>query len=197
MSDNAQNNAPANVPDTEKKAAEIKKFSYFEPITGIVVALACTIIFLWFSPIITIAFKGDPYVLIPTFNEADIHKLWIPIILWGLVRIGSNVAYLIERIYTKRLAIIALVGNGLTAVLTLIIFVSGHIVNPEHIEVMREMFEHTAPWFGEILANANIVVIVIILFVLILDSFTVIRKRKKRIAIEEKEEAAVTANPAN
>jgi len=174
----------------QEKAPSVKKFSYFEPIVGIIIAIVCTVVFLWFSPIITIAFDAVLRETIPTFNENIIHSLWIPIILWGLVRIGGNVAYLIERIYTKRLAIISLAGNGLTAVLTLIIFISNRIVNVDYAQYMRDLFANTAAWFGSILANPHIVIIVIIFFVLILDSITVVRKRKKRMAIEEKEEAA-------
>jgi len=185
LSDNMQTRTP----EGDKSAANVKKFSYFEPVTGIIIAIICTVIFLWFSQIITIAFNLDPPSLIPTFNVDIIHSLWLPVLLWGLVRIGGNVAYLIERIYTKRLAIITLVGNALTIILTIIIFASHRIVNPEHARYMRDLFESTAAWFGEILANPNAIILVIIIFVMMLDTITVVRKRKKRQEIEEKEEA--------
>jgi len=176
LSDN--NNIPTESPEAPEAPEKKIKFSYFEPVAGIILAVAATVIFYFFPQIIAIVFVNGP--VIPTFDINVINGpgsyLWIPIFLWALLRIGVEVFYLIERRYTKRLAIVTMVGNTLAFICTLIIFIPFSIMNPEHIDWVRTHYINNAAWFGEILARANIVVIVIMLIGLILDSITVIRK---------------------
>jgi len=167
------------------------KFSYFEPVVGILIALVASIIFYFFPQIIAIVFVSGP--IIPTF-DIDVIKgpgsnLWIPILLWALLRIAVEIVYLIERRYTKRLAIITMIGNTLAFICTLVIFLPFSIMNPDHVEWVRTHYSSIATWFGEILARANIVVIVIMLISLILDSITVIRKGFK--AKKNKDKASI------
>ena len=108
--------------DSKRVPKKDIKFSYFEPIAGITFALVASIIFLGFPQIITIGFFDMR--LVPTFDEVVIRSLWIPIILWALVRIGVEAVYLIERSYSKRLALISVIGHVIAAICTLIIFVS-------------------------------------------------------------------------
>jgi len=188
MSDNGENvNVPAAPPDEEKeqRPEKEKRFSMFEPIAGIIFAIVCTIIFLGFPQIITIVFIGGR--LIPTFDAEVIRSLWLPIILWCVFRVGVEVAYLIIKRYTKKLTIISLVGHALTAICTLIIFVSPRIVFWEYVDFIHRYFEDVARWFGNILAKPNLIILVVMLVVLIIESVTVIRKGKKEKEKEEKE----------
>jgi len=162
------------------------KFSYFEPVAGIIFAIVATVIFLGFPQIIAVVFVSGP--LIPTFNAEVIRSLWIPIILWAVFRIFVEVFYLVERRYTKRLAIITMIGNALAFICTLIIFIPYRIVNVDYIDWIHTYFANIAAWFGEILARPNIVIIVIMLVGLILDSITVIRKGFKKKTEDEDEE---------
>jgi len=177
-----------NTPEEEKKAVAVKKFPYFEPFAGIFIAIVCTVVFLWFTDLITIAFYVEPPILIPAFLRIEIQALWLPIILWGLVRIAGNIAYLIEKVYTQRLAIISLVANALTVIITSVILARNYIVNPEYADYMIRLFEPSvAPWFGVMLANPHIIIIVIVSLVMVLDSITVVRKRNKVIEAEASE----------
>jgi len=201
MSENANENtvdvpeenekAPENkvkAPEEAKKAVAVKKFPYFEPFAGIVIAIVCTVVFLWFTDLITIAFYVEPPILIPAFLQVEIQALWLPIILWGLVRIAGNIAYLIEKVYTKRLAVISLIANLLTVIITILILARDYIVNPKYADYMIRLFEPSvAPWFGVMLANPHIIIIAIVYLVMILDSITVIRKRNKVVEMEKLE----------
>jgi len=170
MSDNKdQVNQPESQPEPEKKV----KFSYFEPVAGIIFALVATIIFYFFPQIIAVGFFGNPIVIIPTFVEEVIKSLWLPIFLWAILRIVVEIVYLVERRYTKRLAIITIIGNLLAFVSTLFVFIPDRIVNPEYINWVHDHISPIATWFGELLAKPHWIIIAIMLIGLILDSITV------------------------
>jgi len=165
-------------PDDSRPAPKKKlKFSYFEPIAGILFAVIATIIFLGFPQVISIVFIGAR--LIPTFDEVVIRSLWLPIIIWALLRIGIEVAYLVERSYTRRLATITVIGHILTAIVSIIIFISPRIVFWEYIDFVHTYFKDVAEWFGEILARPNLIILAIMLIVLVIESVTVIKKGEK------------------
>ena len=174
------------VSKSPQTAEKKMKFSYFEPVAGIIFAIVATVIFLGFPQIIAVVFVSGP--LIPTFDSEVIRSLWIPIILWMVFRIFVEVFYLVERRYTKRLAIVTMIGNTLAFICTLIIFIPYKIVNVEYIDWIHTYFANIAVWFGEILAKPNIVIIVIMLVGLILDSITVIRKGFKKKKNEDEED---------
>ena len=185
----------ANVSDPHRVPKKKMKFSYFEPVVGILIAIVVSVVFYYFPQVIAIVFVSGP--VIPTFDIEVINgpgsDLWIPILLWAVLRIGVEIVYFIERSYTKRLAIITMIGNILAFICTLIIFLPVSIMNPDHIEWVRTHYIDNAAWFGELLANANLVVILIMLISLLLDSITVIRKgfKSKKVHKEAKEDITV------
>jgi len=175
------NNSDSSKTITEKRL----KFSYFEPVAGILLAVVASVIFYFFPQIIAVVFVGGP--LIPTFVETVIKSLWLPILLWAILRIGVEIFYLIERRYTKRLALITIIGNVLAFICTLIIFVPYRIVNVDYINWIHTYFTGGAAWFGELLARPNVIIIVIMLIGLILDSITVIIKGGKAKKADEED----------
>jgi len=183
--------------DKPRETKKKMKFSYFEPVVGILIALTASIIFYFFPQIIAIVFVSGP--IIPTFNIGVIRgvgsNLWIPILLWALLRIGVEIVYLVERSYTKRLAIITMIGNTLAFICTLIVFLPFNIMNPDHVEWVRTYYSSIAVWFGELLARANLVVIGIMLISLLLDSITVVRKgfMSKKVKEKDREEDHIVA----
>jgi hypothetical protein len=179
---NTENESPPRV--TEKEI----RFSYLEPICGILFAIAAAVIFLGFPQIIAVVFVSGP--LIPTFDTEVIRSLWIPVILWVLLRVAVEVFYLIERRYTKRLAIVTMTGNTLAFICTLILFIPARIVNAEYVDWIHTYFADSAAIFGEILAAPHIVIIVIMLIGLILDSITVTRKGFKKKKEKNEDEPA-------
>ena len=170
------------------------KFSFFEPIAGIIFALVAAIIFFFFPQIITIVFIGGR--LIPTFDAEVIKSLGIPILIWTILRVGVEVSFLIERRYTERLAVIAAIGNILTAIVTFIIFIGDRIVFWEYIDFIHTYFADVAAWFGEVLARPNLIILAIIMLVLIIETINVIKKGSKAKTREEKEkEEKIVSKP--
>ena len=168
------------------------KFSYFEPIAGIIFAIVATVVFLGFPQIIAVVFVSGP--LIPTFNADVIRSLWVLILLWALLRIAVEGFYLFERCYTKRLAIATMTGNTLAFICTLVIFIPFRIVNVEYVDWIHTYFSSIgSEWFGEILARPNLVIIAIMLIGLILDSITVAVKGFKKKKEDEEEAVDVAA----
>ena len=182
--------APIKEEETPREKEKDVKFSYFEPVAGIIFAVVATVIFLGFPEIIAVVFVNGP--LIPTFNSDVIRSLWIPIILWALFRIAIEGFYFFEHRYTKRLAIVTMTGNVLALICTLVIFIPSRIVNVEYVDWINTYFSSIgAEWFGEILARPNLVIILIMLIGLILDSITVAVKGFKKKKEDEEEDEDV------
>ena len=199
MSENKdQVNQPETQQEPEKNQEPEKKvkFSYFEPVAGIIFALVASIIFYFFPQVIAVGFFGNPIVIIPTFVEEVIKGLWLPIFLWAILRIIVEIVYLVERRYTKRLAIITIVGNLLAFVSTLFVFIPDKIVNPEYIGWVHDNISPLANWFGELLAKPHWIIIAIMLIGLILDSITVTVKGIKASKKEKDEDDDVNSEAA-
>ena len=170
------------------------KFSYFEPLKGITFAVVATIIFLGFPQIITYVFVGTR--LIPTFDAEVVRSLWLPIILWAVFRVGIDVAYIIERHYTKRLAIITIIGDVLAAICGIIIFINQRIVYWEYIDFIHTYFEDMAEWFSvpltAILDKPNLIILVLMIFFFVLECFAVVRKAKRAEELEDEDDKVVS-----
>jgi len=194
-----------NINDQEEKQDEEKltdkKFSYFEPMKGIIFAVVATIIFLGFPQVITYVFVGRR--MIPTFDAVVVRSLWIPIILWMIFRIAIEVAYIIERNYTKKLAIVTIIGNVLAIICGLIIFIRPRIVYGEYVDFIHRYFEDMAEWFSvpltRVLDSPNIIILVFMIFFLVLECITTIRKsrRPKDDEDEEDKDNVETADTEN
>ena len=178
------------IPEEESVPKKDLKFSYFEPVAGIVFAVIAAVVFLGFPILMSVIYIGGP--IIPTFI-AEYFPEWdllviIPGIIWTLLRIGTEVFYLVERRYTKRLAKITVIANVLAAICTFIIFISPRILNPDYVDWVHSYFANVSVWFGNILAKPNLIILVIIMVALILDSITVIRKGNKAEGKENEED---------
>ena len=197
MSDTNPTPENTQTPEENNKPAiqHKRKFSFFEPIAGIILAIVATVVFFFFPQIISVVFVNGP--LIPTFVDFIINGLWFPIFAWAILRIGVEVFYLIERRYTKRLAVVTVIGNVLAFICTLFIFVPYRVVNLHYVEWIYSYFSGGAAWFGEILARPNLIIIIIMLIGLLLDSFTVIRKGRREMEREEEEKAATPTEAAS
>ena len=164
------------------------KFSYFEPITGIIVAVAVAILFLGFPQAIFWSYWRISDVsirIIPTFYEDIIRNLWLPIILWALFRVCVCAAYFIEKQYTKRLAMISVAGNALALISACFLLISPRIVNAEYIEHVYATFVGGLRWFADIAANPHLVFLVILAVLLVFESLYVVRKsRNKKVSID-------------
>jgi len=193
-------NTQNNLDESKAKKNKSNQFSYFEPITGMIFAIICTVIFGWFSEIITWSYYGtahDTIVqgvirLVPTFNSDVISSIIVLIIIWGLLRIAIDGFYLYERSYTNRLAKVSIVGNVLTFIVSCIILIPSRIVNDEYVVHVHSAFVDGMQWFGAIIARPNIIILVLLVIILFLESLHATRKgwNNKEKKIEEDEAAS-------
>ena len=194
MSEREKN--PEDLKHEPEKEIKNVKFSYFEPFKGIILTLVATVIFLVFPQIITFVFIGNR--LIPTFDATVIHGLWvlIPAILWALFRIGIEIAYLIEKKYTQRLAVITLIGNIFAVISGLFVFVSPRIVYWEYSDFIHTYFEDMAAWFSvpltRILDRPNLIILFIMIVVILIESINMFRRANK--VKNRDEEDGITTN---
>jgi len=189
----ATKNISTQADDPHAKHGKDIRFSYFEPFKGIIIAIVVTVLFLASPQIIAYVFVDR---LIPTFITSAVRSLWIPIILWALIRIGIEVAYIIERHYTKRLAMITVIGNVLATICGIIIFISPRIVNGEYIDFIHRYFEDMAAWFSvpltRILDRPNLIILVIMIVVFIVESINMIRRGNKTEDEDEVDNDVIT-----
>jgi len=182
-------------PEKDREKIKDQKFSFFEPIAGIIFAVIATVLFLGFPELITVRYIGG--FQIPTFDEEVIRSLWLPIILWAVFRICVDIFFLFERQYTKRLSIVAIIGWALTIICTVIIFINPRILNdqtyltpdfPEgYISFIEKSFSTYPSWFEGILKNPHLVIMFLIIAVLIIEGIAVVRKGLKSKDDEDKD----------
>ena len=176
----------------KKKSKKRVKFSYFEPTVGIIIAVVFVTIFLVFPQIITYVFIGDR--LIPTFDAAVIQSTLIIVfsILWALIRIVIEVSHFIERSFTKRLALITIIGNVLAAICGFVIFISPRIVFWEYSDFVHKYFEDMAAWFSvpltRILDRPNLIILAIMIVVFIIESVNMVKNSNKAKGKKDEDE---------
>ena len=187
-------------PEDAKKEKEEKEkdpnFSYFEPVTGIIFAIVCAVVFLVFPQIITIVFVGD--TLIPTFDDEVIRNIWYLVVIWGLLHIGVDVVYLVQRKYSQNFVKFSIIGHAVAAIVACFILIPYKIVNVEYIDFIHRYYADIAEWFGNILVRPNLIVLVVMIVIFIIESITVMRRGKRTKETDEenkrkKEELAAKA----
>ena len=170
----------------EEKKEKDQNFSYFEPVTGIIFAIVCAVVFLVFPQIITIVFVGD--TLIPTFDDEVIRNIWYLVVIWGLLHIAVDVVYLVQRKYSQNFVKFSVIGHAVAAIVACFILIPYKIVNVEYIDFIHRYYADIAEWFGNILVRPNLIVLVVMIVIFIIESITVVRRGKRTKASDEEKE---------
>jgi hypothetical protein len=106
----------------------VERIKPYEPILGILFALAGSVVFLAFPQIIGFWRDG---VWLPILDADAVRGFWPFIVLWAVLVIATESFKLIEGRYTKRLAAILVIANMILMGSTAVVFLSSHIVNPD------------------------------------------------------------------
>jgi len=152
------------------------KISPYGPIAGIVFAVSTTALFLGFPQVIRLYHNFTWFTI---FDTAVIRGLWLPIILWTIVEIGTEIIKLLEGQYTMRLAAVTVITSALQVIFTVSIFGRNSILNPEFISFMDNLsIDFGAAWwiFDSLLMRPNIILMVIVLVVLFFETIDVVIK---------------------
>lgn len=137
-----------------------------EPIAGIIFSVIFCVIFLAAPQIICAKFGADqPFI--PVFNVDLIHQLWYIFVALTILGIARESFKLYEGRYTKRLAIVTVVSDILSAALTLVLLSSQQILNSAFIAGASPILSNEV--VTGILTYFNLFFMAVILFCLLLD----------------------------
>lgn len=137
-----------------------------EPIAGIIFSVIFCVIFLAAPQIICAKFGADqPFI--PVFNVDLIHQLWYIFVALTILGIARESFKLYEGRYTKRLAIVTVVTDILSAALTLVLLSSQQILNSAFITGASPILSNEV--VTGILTYFNLFFMAVILFCLLLD----------------------------
>lgn len=137
-----------------------------EPIAGIIFSVIFCVIFLAAPQIICAKFGADqPFI--PVFNVDLIHQLWYIFVALTILGIARESFKLYEGRYTKRLAIVTVVTDILSAALTLVLLSSQQILNSAFIAGASPILSNEV--ITGILTYFNLFFMAVILFCLLLD----------------------------
>jgi hypothetical protein len=118
----------------------------------------------------------DKTAWIPAFSADVIFSMWGIIALWVAVQITREVICIVDRSYTRRMAVVTAVCNAIVAVLTGILFLNGELMNADFVTKIRDV-----EYVGGTLANLNMIVWLIIVLVLIIGAIRSVVKARKNV----------------
>ena len=151
------------VPD---KKAQIK---IHEPIINIFWHIVSPVLLLGFPYLIGAYSEKTGWI--PVFNEDYIHASWYLVVLWAALGVVCEIFKLIERRYSRRLALAVIVSNLLIAISSALFFADNGLMNPVFIDKFGTMIsESGADGLSRILGQTNIIILAIILFALFIDT---------------------------
>ena len=164
-----------NLPPVPKKKEIIPKH---ESIFGITTSLIFCIVFLVAPEIFGFALiEGKTFI--PIFNTQIIKSIWYIII--GLTALGiiRDSFKLIEGRYTKKLAIVTIITDILSAILSFVFLLDNKIINSEFTNVIINLFKDDAELIVNIFSRFNLFFLSVILFALVIDMInTIVRAWK-------------------
>ena len=150
------------VPD---KRAQIK---IHEPIINILWHIAAAALFLGFPYLIGGYSENTGWI--PAFDETVVRAAWYLIILWAVFGIVREIFKLIERRYSKLLALVTVITHVLTGASAALFFANKNIINPVFAEKVGSMIEGAGvEELSRALGHANLFILAIMLFALLLD----------------------------
>lgn len=152
------------LPPVPQKKAVISKS---EALAGIVFSVIFCVIFLAAPQIICVKL-GDSQPFIPVFNLERIHQLWYLFAGFAILGICNESFKLYEGRYTRRLALVTLVTNLLSAGLTVIFLSDSRILNSAFIDAVIKNSGHSAS--NTFLAHFNLFFMTVILLALLIET---------------------------
>ncbi len=106
---------------------------------------------------------------ITAFDVKYIHSMWLLPVFWCICQIVREIFKLIDRCYTKRVAVVTAATNIMIGMF-MFFFFTGRIMNPVFIEAINKKIpESSKEFILPMLSNANYIILGIALIVLIYD----------------------------
>jgi hypothetical protein len=170
---NMKDNAFFDLPEVPEAKMKI---SLLEPIFGITISIATTILLLGFPHVIGARLDGS---WVTVFDVAVVRGLWFPILIWTLLELVAEAVKLVEGRYNVRMAAVAVVAGVLQIVCAVAVLGNNQILNPEfisHVEGFGAGVERLGGYFNTFLLQPNRVILVVALGILIWEMVDVLVK---------------------
>lgn len=164
-----------NLPTVPQKQERI---SVWEPVGGILFTVVFTVVFLAYPQILGIHL-GDSGEWTPVFNISLLRSMWYVIIAMAVLGIGQEIYRIYVGRYTKKLALVTAVTNGLSAVLTYVFFRNQEIMNSQFLAEFQNLLTGNTDAAAKVLTNLNLLFIAVVIFALVIDLITVTAKAYK------------------
>jgi hypothetical protein len=164
-----------NLPPVPKKKALISKH---ESIMGIFFSIIFATLFLIVPEIFVVHFLDDTRI-IPIFNTDIIKSVWYIIIAFAVLGIIRECYKLYEGRYTKRLAVVTVVVDILSALLSFAFLLDNNIINRDFSSAIIKLFQDEAEFIMNIFSRFNLFFLSVILFALALDMGVTVFKALK------------------
>jgi len=150
------------VPD---KRAQIK---IHEPIINVLWHIAAAVLFLGFPYLIGAYTQSTGWI--SAFDENYIRGAWYLVVLWAASGIACEAVKLIERRYSKRVALATVIAHTLTGISAVLFFSNRAIMNPAFVEQAGSLLKgEGAGEIGRYLGYLNVLILAVMLFALALD----------------------------
>lgn len=152
------------LPAVPDKRAQIK---IYNPIINIFWYVTAAVLLLGFSHLIGGYTKGTGWI--PAFNQGYIQEVWYLIIIWVLIGTAYEIYRLIERRYSKKLAVATIIADLSTGILATLFFTNNRILNPNFNIIFRAMFNENGEEIGRYFPPFHLIMLAMILFALLLN----------------------------
>ncbi len=164
-----------NLPPVPDKRNRISKT---ESIIGIAISVVFLVVFL-FAPKLIGCFLTKTSEFMPIFNAEAIRSSWLLLVIFTVCGITRETVKLIEGRYCKRVMIVTIITNSITAIVTCTWLLGANIMNPDFISSVSTIFAGEEVVIN-LFKNFQIFFMAVILFALGLDTIeTVVKSLRK------------------
>lgn len=133
------------------------------------------------APQIFGAIASDGAGIIPIFNIETIRSIWYIIVVFALMGMTREIIKLIERNYNKKVMIVTIIANGISAAAAYLWLTHSEIINGEFTAYMTKLFQKDGAFILNIFTNFQYFFLGIILFALILDTIDCVVRSKREL----------------
>lgn len=164
------------LPPVPKRTQEISKW---ECVAGIVFCVLFVIVFLLVPQVLGFSLDGNG-LSVPVFDVSALRRTWYIILPFAVCGIIREIVQLIEARYSKRVMIVSLVTNCISAVLSIWWLTGFELIHPDFLVNASTLFEGENAIVISLFSNFQTFFLIIMLFALTLDSVEAITKALRK-----------------
>ena len=155
------------LPPVPKKNQEISKW---ESIAGIAFCMLFVVLFVFTPEVFSVIHKGT---VISLFDTGVVRDTWFIVIAFAACGICREAVQLLEGRYNKRVFMVALATNAISAVLSIWWLVGFRLINPVFLNNVERIFAGENNIVFAMFANFDLFFLGVLLFALVLDTIDV------------------------